>query len=311
MSVFDPSRAYWENRETLAEVRPQVEALSKVIENEANLTLAQWAQLLNAVWQFKPDLVLELGRLRGNSTCAFTLAANRLLPRPCKVVSVCLSEDWEDWTYPRVAEMMADSWFDPLSTVRGDILEYDFAPAIDGASRVLVFWDAHGFDVAECVLGNIMPKVADREHVVLLHDLSDARYIPGDSRLYGAGLWKGGIDPGGQKRLRIGNVDSATEEAIAAVDFTSRNNIPLNSIDHNLNTELGTDDEKVSRLEEQLGGMFSLSVHLFWFSLAEGSGEFTFPEFVRPVKRQFSILARLKLATKVLLNRFPAEKLLP
>jgi cephalosporin hydroxylase len=47
-----------------------------------------------AVLEFKPDLILELGRAMGNSTAAFTNAANLLGPSACRVLSLCLSYEW-------------------------------------------------------------------------------------------------------------------------------------------------------------------------------------------------------------------------
>ena len=47
--------------------------------------------------------------------------------------------------------------------VCADILEFDYRKALSDAKRVLIFWDAHGFDIAECVLGEILPIVAAGE----------------------------------------------------------------------------------------------------------------------------------------------------
>ena len=67
-----PGRAYWNQRQVLLEARPRIEALVETIGENTDLTPFQWAQLLAYTLEFKPDLILELGRGAGNSTCVFT-----------------------------------------------------------------------------------------------------------------------------------------------------------------------------------------------------------------------------------------------
>ena len=96
---------------------------------------------------------------------------------------------------------------------------------------MLVFWDAHGYDLAECVLGRILPLLRDKKHVVLVHDLSDGRYMSDFS--YGDnGLWRNN-DWGGP-RLQLGHLNSGVEQAVSLVDFCSRNNVTLHSADQSL-----------------------------------------------------------------------------
>jgi hypothetical protein len=107
--------------------------------------------------------------------------------------------------------------------------------------------------------------------------------------------------------LRIGYINSAVEEAIAIVDFTSRNELPLHSADHDLYTQIASDESKSSELREMLGNqLFSLNAHWFWFSLNEGSEPYTFPKF-NP-SQQVPIITRLKVAIKILLNHYPVGR---
>jgi len=232
--------------------------------------------------EFAPDLILGLGRGKGNSTCAFTEAANQG-GRGARVVSICLSDLWEQETVPRLRSVVPESWFEPLDVMRQDIRTVDYQQLFAGAKRVLCFWDAGGFDVAECVLGSILPELEGREHLVIVHDLSDARYSDESSSLYaGHPLWKPNAR---DARLRLGFLDSAVEHAIAIVDFVSRNRLTLQSADQDLHEEFDRHPEKISEMRQLLGDdLFSLQAHWFWFTLNEHPGPYTFPRFELPTQ---------------------------
>jgi hypothetical protein len=298
MKRLNPAQAYWNQRFVLAKCKERLSMLSDAVGQQTDLTLYQWAQLMAFALEFSPDIILELGRGEGNSTCAFTEVANLLKPHRCQVLSLCLCHSWEEITEPRVRKIVPESWFETLITLRTNILYYDFKKALDGYRRVLVFWDAHGFDIAECVLGNILPEISDRPHIVIMHDLSDIRYQSDDFNQYkGHALWKGNTWDG--PRLRIGNIDSAVEQAVAILDFTTRNKLPLHSSDHSFHTELESDKEKLIELKRVLGDeLFSLSGHWFWFSLNEIPGPYTFPHFCNDIKPK--LLQRLKRALSIL-----------
>jgi len=279
-SAFKPGLAYWNQRLALARSRERMEGLSRAVGRQSDLSLFQFAQLSASALEFRPDLIIELGRGTGNSTCAFTEAANQLSPSgPCRVLSICISDCWETQTAPKIQRLVPSAWFNLLNAVRGDILRINFAKALSGARRVLLFWDAHGFEIAECVLGVILPELAGREHIVLMHDMSDLRYSgKGQSSYNGRGLWKG--ESAGETRLHLGNVDSAVAQAISILDFTSRNQLTLDSADHSIDLEINQAPGRVQEMRDLLGDeMFSLQAHWFWFTLNEHAGPFTFPKF--------------------------------
>jgi hypothetical protein len=277
LSRFSAAGAYWNQRLALANARERILALSQAVNHSSDLSLYQWAQLMSVVMDYQPDMVLELGRGKGNSTCAFTEACN-LNHRRTRILSLCLSADWERDTLPRLRPIVPKEWFSPLQAVRADILEFGYETPLEGAGRVLVFWDAHGFDIAECVLGEILPIIANREHLVVMHDMSDTRYGSEEQLVYGQnGLWKGNNWSGA--RLKLGNIDSAVEQSIAALDFTTRNRISLESADHSFRTQLaaGQQDE----MQELLGDLFQTQGHWFYFSLNEAPRPYKFPHFER------------------------------
>jgi len=277
VSVLSPAQAYWNQREALSRSRDRILDLSRAVDRPTDLAPFQFAQLMAMALEFAPDLIIELGRGRGNSTCSFAEASNLQQGR-IRIISLCNSGDWERDTVPRLRKVVPQSWFAPLEILRTDILEFNYNKAISGAKRVLLFWDAHGFEIAECVLGAIMPLLAPIQHLVMMHDLSDTRYASEEHMQYGdSGVWKGNNWSG--PRLKLGIIDSAVEQAVAAVDFTTRNRITLDSADHSFRTTLSEDQQ--SQMLSQLGELFNLQGHWFYFSLNERAGTYTFPRFAK------------------------------
>ncbi|HLN03867.1 MAG TPA: FkbM family methyltransferase [Bryobacteraceae bacterium] len=278
LPTFSPARAYWNQRTTLAGARDRILSLGQAVDQRSDLWPYQWAQLMAAAIDFAPDLILELGRGKGNSTCAFTEASNINEGRS-RILSLCLSDSWERETLPRLRKIVPAAWFHPLQAQRADILEFDYRKSLSGAKRVLIFWDAHGFDIAECVLGEILPIVAPLEHLIIMHDLSDTRYSSDEQFEYGGhGLWKGNNWSG--PRLKIGIIDSAVEQSIAALDFTTRNHLTLDSADHSFHSNLTSDQQ--TEMRRILGDLFETQAHWFYFSLNERPGPYRFPHFTRP-----------------------------
>jgi hypothetical protein len=323
-NTVTPSQAYWNQRKELAEFRPRAEQLQQALNAAGDLSTFQWAQLFVMALEFKPDLILELGRLTGNSTCVFTEVANRL--GSCSVISLDLEDYWEKTTVPKIRKIVPPDWFKPLQALRTNILTFDFETAFKNAGRVLVFWDAHGFDIAECVLGRILPAIQHKPHLVIMHDMSDARYCDPQSTIpYGENrLWTGLT--AGSARVRLGHISSAVPQSIAIVDFTSRNEVTLYSADHDLHTEFGNDSSKKAELKKLLGDeLFSSDAHWFWFSLNGRTHPCTFPKYdhlemqrklsmeeklrealeLEETSRQATVKLRLRIAAKILLNRYP------
>ena len=269
----EPGEAVWHQRAVVQARLERLRALRGAVDSGHDLTPPQWAQLLALTLDYGPDLVLELGRGRGNSTCVFTEAVQGTGGR---VVSLCLSDDWRRSVRPRLEPLVPATWFAPLDAREGNLLEADLDSILSGASRVLVFWDAHGFVVAQHVLAHLFPRIADREHVVAMHDLSDARGCSDEQAYYrDQPLWRGNDWSG--PRLRLGHIDTAVEQAIAAVDFTSRNRLALRSADERLRARFGTDAAAAEEMGRQLGEFFSLQAHWFYFTMNERQGVFTFP----------------------------------
>lgn len=128
--------------------------------------LEEWSKLYVLTVTFRPDLVLELGRGWGNSTCVFTEAANAV---GCRVVSVGFDSEraWETRTAPRLERVVDANWFAPLTIVQDNITTLAFRPLLEGSTRTLVFWDAHGTDVAEALFDRLLPELPPENRVVV------------------------------------------------------------------------------------------------------------------------------------------------
>lgn len=278
MSEFSVKDACWNHRATVAALKDRILFFAETVNDPISLSKFQYAQLLATTLEFRPDFILELGRGAGNSTCVFTEAANQLGPGACKFLSIDLNDEWHRKTAPRLRERLPDTWFAPLVAEQHDILDFDFRAALAGTGRVLVFWDAHGFDVAECVLGAVLPEIAAKPHLVLMHDMSDSRYGPPNNMDYGEnGIWKGTDFSG--PRLKMGFIDSAVAQSLSVFDFSTRNRLPLHSADHDLH---GLDPEQIAELQGLLGELFCLNAHWCYFHLGEARVPPTFPVFRRP-----------------------------
>lgn len=271
--MITPGAAYWNQRFAIQQSAERLLNFSRLVDHPGDFTPYQFAQLFGLALEFAPDLILELGGGFGNSTCAFTEAANRL-GNGCKVVSISNCGSWQDITAPRLQSFVGDDWFRPLDAAKADILTFDFDSILAPAKRALIFWDAHGFDVAECVLGKVMRAVSSKEHIVALHDVLDLRYS-GPLEAGDYVMWKG--SDAAESRYCINGICSNVSQLISVVDFTWRNKLTLESADHSIHTTIGVDEGKVAEMAERLGDLFSLNAYWYWFTMNEHPGPYKFP----------------------------------
>lgn len=280
-----PATAYYDQRHAIAASSPRLRRLREAIADPVNLSPFQWAQWFAYARDYRPDLVIELGRGNGNSTAAlgealFQSAHGRL-------VSFCLSHTWRTRTAPLLAPLVEPEWFSRLDIRTGNMLHEDFAAVVGEARRVLVVWDAHGYEIAALVLSHLLPLLSTREHFVILHDISDGRYLGPEALRYAdRELWQGmdwAYSGHQESRLCLGWINTIVEQPIAVMDFMTRNGSALQSADHALHEDLGGDAARRAEMERTLAPEdWSLLAHWAYFSLNGLPGPFTFPRFVRP-----------------------------
>ena len=292
---FDVAAAYYEQRHAIAEDRDMLQSLIGATQAPHDLTPPQWAQWYSVALGFRPDLIVELGRSKGNSTALFCQAASRL--GGTRVVSLCNSRDWIDESLPRVQAVVPPGWLARLDARIVDILDVDYEQLFTGASRVLLLWDAHGFEIAETVLGRILPLIADRPHLVLMHDISDNRYAAVSRSYEGQPLWKGSTwDKGVGRslaRVNIGWMNSLQDQVIAVADFAVRNDLEIGSADHEYAGYFCAHPERADEMTRLLGdGSFSVSAHFAFLSLAGRQPPFHFPAVQRRFRHQCDAMVR-------------------
>ena len=276
------SRALVNQQQAIARNERRIRALHEAVGDPNSLSLSQWVHFHALALEYKPDLIVEIGRGYGNSTTAFVEAVHGI-GGATRVFSVCFADCWDRETVPKLRRFLDRAWFAPLDAPTRDIREIDFARVVGRAQRVLLLWDAHGFEVADCILARLMPLLADRAHFVALHDISDGRYC-GNALDYGnRPFWRG--QEGGWSdetaRLRIGWIDTVVEQTLPILDFLTRNRLELGSADHVVKTEISADEPLLARLKRDYpGGFFSDVNHWAYFSLNDSSPPHTFPRYL-------------------------------
>jgi hypothetical protein len=210
--------------------KPILERLHDVIATlgESGLLRGDMFTLAAAVKGWQPDLVLELGRGLGTSTALF-----RYLDIP--VISICRSSYWD-----RTAEVLADmepiNWKRGVNAIIGEIADQDYRLLLDAPARPMIFWEAHGYDVADAVFNGILPILNGRDVLVACHDMRDSRYYEAHDRPpKDAPLWRQQQEPY-DRFLRLGDIHSSFEQLVSIVDFISWNGIKFRSPIHEIMT---------------------------------------------------------------------------
>jgi hypothetical protein len=184
-------------------------------------------------------------RGEGNSTCVFAEAAHRL--GGARVVSIDHGFGWDSRTVPRLREVVSPEWLSALEILHQNIFDSDFGEILAAGERVFVFWDAHGWDLALCVLREALPHLQWKHHVIAVHDVSDTRYHQVDP------AYSGGESV---RRTWLGHLASASEEFIPLYDFLSRNRILFETPEHSLDEWVRLNREKAGELESCWGADF-------------------------------------------------------
>jgi hypothetical protein len=276
----DIGQWYYDARLSIAEDASLLTALMQAVDWTNDLTSTQWAQWYSVALGFKPDRILELGRGRGNSTAVFCQAMSRL--GQGDVVSLCQTGDWASLVAPRLAKIVPASWFSRLDARTTDILSENFDAILSGQQRVLVLWDAHGFEVAEVVLGEILPRVIDRPHLILMHDILDNRHASVPRSYENQPLWKGSKWQNRARawncRVNVGWMHGLQDQIIAIADFCARNSLEIGSADHEYDQFFSAHEDHAIEMRRLLGTqLFSLSADFAFFSLYGKHGPFYFP----------------------------------
>jgi hypothetical protein len=154
------------------EMSSRFEELHRLVDSPPyDFPLDDWPKLYGEALSFRPDLILELGRGYGNSTCVFVEAAHSIGAR---VVSISNDEPpaWRTITRPKLEPTVGENWFQRLTALEQDLLDTDYRSIIAGSRRTLVFWDAHGKNLAQDIIRRLLPRLP-AENLVLVDDIWD------------------------------------------------------------------------------------------------------------------------------------------
>jgi len=274
---FSPAQALWNQRERLAQMAAGIKELQAAVESPGEFSLYQWTQLTALVLEFQPDLVIELGRGMGNSTACFL---ESIWQRgDGRLISVCLDTRWHRITARRLRRLRPPQWFARGQILEHNVLNFDFAQALGDCKRCLLFWDSPGFEVAGCVLGSLLPSLAQRQHLVVMHDISDLRFTSAERQYGSQALW-GADDGKASPSFFLGPIFSRVAQAISILDFATRNRLPLHSADESFAAELADSPQKSAELRQLLGPELSdMQGHWLWFRLQEAAGSLSFPAY--------------------------------
>ncbi|MCG8588797.1 MAG: class I SAM-dependent methyltransferase [Proteobacteria bacterium] len=260
----------------VGKVQGTLERIYDAVASKGDLSFPQALLLYALVRELQPDLIIELGRGMGNSTAVFAQALDDA--QNGKLVSFCLYENWQQTTEPRLRKFLPEEWFERIQLFTEDLTQFDFGPLADSAETVVVFWDAHGFDIAEHVLGHLLPLIASKRHVVLCHDIADRHFVSPESRLYGdKRLWRGMEacyeNPDDFNDLWTDWAVTKVDQALPIFDFCRRNGIELHSVDREFRRDLASAEALLERLSLSVQSTFVLA----YFDLSEATDELTFP----------------------------------
>jgi len=337
----NPGQALWDNRHSVAKVIPRLESFFDAISSQSNMDMLpeDYPKLFAAVLAFRPDYVVEVGRLNGNSTCILTEAVQGI--EKATVLSICLTDHWFKRSLPKIGHLISPGWLGKLDARVINLTDLDVERTLGDKERVLFILDAHGWTVAEYTLGIVFPQLIRRKSLVLVHDIIipahwgelRTKYYPNDPKKSGKidtyankGIWKG--DPKGDQFLFANDLAGSYPEFLAFVDFSERNKLKLQSVEEDIRREIHELPERRKEMVGLLGErMYSPFSAYAWMDLNRlaNSSTLHFPKFEMPfsdsesqlveqlrddLKRHNrrgrpSFLTLGRILTKILLRRYP------
>jgi len=181
-----------------------------------------------------------------------------------------------------------------------DVLELDVEAALRGKRRVFFLLDAHGWDVAEYVVGVVVPELFKREHVLFMHDVVlpthyaavYAKYFPHDPTrptdgmegYGGRGIWRGSEETW-DRFLFLNGLAGRYPEFVALVDFVNRNGLTLHALEASVRQAIEDYPERREEMQRLLGDRMYAPFSAFaWLSLdpLDRPTQLRFPTFRRP-----------------------------
>ena len=258
--------------DALVRLAPELRRILGLLDDAGNLSELQALMLSAVVLELRPNIIIDLGTGNGNSAVTFSLSVEET----GKVYTFDLHSGWNHSLSVKLAPI--SHRLDGIVTaIVGDLLQYDFTPLVRDAERILVFWDAHGYDIAQHVLGNLMPLISDKPHFVICHDMTDNRFVGPAARSYGGKrIWRGMDDfyknPDATVAGIVGWAFTIVDQVIPIFDFCWRNDMEFRSFDQELHAKLA--NETRNNVMVRLGLPEYSTIHMGYFTMNETNQRF-------------------------------------
>ena len=256
--------------------RPRLDRFRLIADEPGNLSVLQGLQLYALCLEYRPDLIIELGRGYGNSTCVFASAVESA--GHGKLISFDLDTLWHDLTLPKLNAAGFSAIAARVDARTQDIATVDFPALVGGAQKIFVFWDAHGWEAADGVLCRLMPTIALRDHVVACHDVTDSRYVQVPRDYDGRFFWRGPATKEISARYNIGWLNTQEPQFVPLMDFLWRNDCAMRSADEDLAVWRRDHSARQADIERAIGAdVFAPGCHWTYFSLNDATASLVFP----------------------------------
>ena len=243
------------------------------INDPTTFSLSQALCLTALIRSRKPDILIDLGTGNGNSA-AIAAYAFETIQSAAKVHTFDIDRSWLEDAGPK----LPDSIGTHVVSHKGDLTLFDFGPLLVHSKSAIVFWDAHGHEIAEKVLSEIMPKIWQLPHIVLCHDISDNRFQSREQRAYGnRPPWRGmnyyyRAEP--TNYVNVGHFQTIVDQVIPIMDFCFRNSVDLQSCDYAVSLLATSLKDRFTRILQREGAL--TDIQMAYFSL-QGQEWATFP----------------------------------
>lgn len=238
-----------------------------------DLSIPQATLLMAIALDIAPDVIIDIGTGAGNSAITFAVAQSELRSSIYTLGNPSIDRRWS-LTVERIRPRIAD-FTEIVNSLDVDITKFDFAPLVRNAKVVMVFWDAHGYVIADAILCRLLPLIADRQHVIVCHDMSDNRMSSHAKSYGGKPFWRGAMTGVETAYVSTSWVLTQVEQAIPILDFCWRNDMLFRSFDGE--THLDIDEGERTSILRTAGLDASSLFHMGYFTMNETQSRW-FPE---------------------------------
>ena len=208
---------------------------------------------------FAPDLIIELGGWTGETTAALAAGQGAGSAEAARLLS---------WQTEGLAAQRdeKDAPFPLVTTFARPPTNAELLQAPGTSRRILVFSNDPQSEATQQLLGCVLPAICTREHLVMLHNISDGRFSTAPD--YGE---RPGI-------FALQDTWSERPDLPQLLDFIERNQLDFFSAGQAYNLDLGANNDLRRRLRDVLGHDFSFQPHWRWFSFnAQHHCRYLFP----------------------------------